>query len=154
MPTFDYGNAFRHIAVPTGKRVHLIETRAGCRDRKLGIEREHDEVLYLIPPDLFERVFEERMPITHTDINLSAYAAICNRPLESSRLFVCDPAKRRSTADLFVVAARELLSLRRDQPRERLLQTAPWKADDVGIREEVEKKRPNVVERLGTPEVE
>src|SRR2546425_7497245 len=105
MPFFYHRHLPRGIAVQAHKRIHPVETRSGRRDRELRIKRQYHQMIYFIATNLFERVFKERMPVTHTNVSTRADAASAERLFEGTSLLVCYPAKRRPASDLSVVAA-------------------------------------------------
>jgi len=105
-------------------------------------------VLDLIAPNLFQRLFDERVPVTHADVGSRVDVAACEGRFERASLFFGDASKRRASADLLVITSRFLVALRRDQPRQRFLKRSPWKANDVGVSKEIEEKRANFFEGL------
>src|SRR6266568_7120829 len=108
----------------------------------------------LIAPDLIERFLDERIPVSHSDVSARVDVAACKGLFKGASLLFGDAAKRRASADLLVIASRFLVTLSRDQPGERLLQSAPWQANDVRVYEDIEQERSNVFERLRPAEVE
>ena len=107
-----------------------------------------------IAPDLIERFFDKRLPVSHSNIRSGIDAARGEGALERARLLFGDPSKRRASADLLVITSRFLVTLSRDQPRKRFLKRSPWEANNVGIGEEIEEKRANLFEGLRTSEIE
>ena len=102
----------------------------------------------LIAADLIERFLDERIPVSHPDVGARVDVAACEGLFKGASLLFGDAAKRRASADLLVIASRFLVTLSRDQPGERLLQSAPRKTNNVRVYEDIEQEGANVFERL------
>src|SRR5262245_65621226 len=136
------------------QRLEIFEARPGRRNGELWIERQQDQFINAVAGDLINRFIGAGTPVTHPDINIGLDAAPGQLFTQGGGLLFSDAPKRRSTADLRVIARGLYVTGRRNQPRHRLLHRANRQTHNLRVGEEVEEERAHVGQRFRPAQVE
>src|SRR6266404_6041743 len=111
VPLLNNSHVRRGRAICADEFVHPIKARPGGRNRKLRIQRQNNEMSYAVTTNLFDRIFEKRVPVTHANIGSRDDVARNQGLFKCSSLLVRYSSKRRSAPNLLVVPARKLMTL-------------------------------------------
>jgi hypothetical protein len=132
----------------------LVQARTCRREGELGIEGHKRERADAIRERCLDSFFDERVPVAHADVD-AAVQMRAQLALQELSLTRGPLRQRRSASDVRVVAGDSAGAQLRDRPRQRTLSpSAQRHAENIGIGEEVAKKRFHGTQRIWPAQVE
>ena len=131
-----------------------LECSLGGRKRIVGVERQREEPPHSGDRELSDDVLDERRRAIHRGESNRVLSTVPQEPLDPGSLFLGESPDRRASADGGVELPRRVLSRDRDGRGDGFPQDRGAHPNDVGIGEEPIEKAGNLVQILGTAQLQ